>query len=335
MSRRLAVLACKHAIRSTLQADLQGDFKRDSETVREGVAYRLWSGINRASQNRMWSLLAEQTDADLPRIEACAETASRDSEGSLDLMPDRSDIPEYQYEKAIHGQPGGYMLDRNDQDLAAGVLYEAGGNIYALGQGIGKRDSKGERLIAYIREHYAALHPCRILEMGCSAGGKSTDYPRAFPEAEVHAIDLSPGMLRYAHARAELLDARIHFHQRDAGDTGFPTGHFDLIVSHNLFHEVAAAHMPAILEECYRLLAPGGICIHQDVPIQRDRLDDFGQFLSAWQTSNNDEPFWMDFADADMPAMLAAAGFEPHTINARYLQAIDGPIPWYVVTATR
>jgi len=334
ITRRLAVLACKSAIRGTLQDALKQDFEQDTESVTERIPYRLWSGINRASQDRMWALLAKQVDDDLDRIDRVAMQACRNAAGSLALR-EVVDIPDYQEKTAIHGQPGGYMLERGEQDLAAGVLYEAGGNIYALGQGIGKRDSKGERLIAHIRERFPNLEPTRILEMGCSAGGQSTDYPGAFPDAEFHAIDLSPGMLRYAHSRAELLGATIHFHQQDAGATVFPDGHFDLIISHNLFHEVAGNHSPNILAECYRLLAPGGLCLHQDVPIQSGRFDAFQQFLSEWQTTNNDEPFWIDFANADLPAMLIAAGFSDDAVAAEYLNAIDGPIPWYVVTAVR
>ncbi len=334
MTRRLAVLACKNAVRGALQRKLQEQFERSPQDLERSSAYRLWSGINRASQDRMWALLAEQIDKDQPRIDALAGMLPNDAGGSLSL-DELDTVPGYQHRTAIHGQPGGYMLDRSPQDLGAGLLYEAGGNIYALGQGIGKRDSKGERLIAFIRERFPELVVRRILEMGCSAGGQSTDYPAAFPDAEFHAIDLSPAMLRFAHLRAEMLGARVHFHQQDAAATRFPDGHFDLIVSHNLFHEVAQDHMPAIVEECHRLLAPGGVCIHQDVPIQRGRFDEFGQFLSEWQTRNNDEPFWMEFADADLPQMLTDAGFTERSIQAEYLQALDGPIPWYVVTAVR
>ena len=334
LSRRLAVLACKSAIRTTLQEAFRQDFESDASQPTELASYRLWSGINKASQDRMWSLLAGQIDADQERIDAVARCARQAASGSL-ALGEVEQVPDYQYRPAIHGPPGGYMLDRCEGDLGAGVLYEAGGNVYALGQGIGKRDSKGKRLIAHIREQFPELNPRRILEMGCSAGGQSTDYPRAYPDAEFHAIDLSPGMLRYAHARAELLGSRVHFHQQDAAATAFPAGHFDLVVSHNLLHEVAAEHAPGIMAECYRLLSPGGVCIHQDVPIQRGRLDEFQQFLSEWQIDNNDEPFWLDFADADLPALLATAGFGADKVDACYLEAIDGPIPWYVVTAVR
>ena len=333
MSRRLAVLACKTAVRSRLESALRSEFD-DRGDVEALDSYRLWSAANRASQDRMWQILAAQIDADYERITTAATESTRNPAGTVSTDPARP-APDYQARANIHGQPGGYMLDRGDDDLAAGVLYEAGGNIYALGQGIGKRDSKGERLIAHIRETFPGLEPRRILEMGCSAGGQTTDYPAAFPDAEVHAIDLSPGMLRYAHARAEILGSRVHFHQQDAGATAFPDGHFDLIVSHNMFHEVAAEHMPAIAAECYRLLAAGGVCIHQDVPIQTSRLDRFMRFISEWQKDHNDEPFWKDFADADLPAIMIAAGFDAKNVAADYLSAIDGPIPWYVVTATR
>ncbi|MEO0995928.1 MAG: class I SAM-dependent methyltransferase [Pseudomonadota bacterium] len=349
MSRRYATLACKTAIRSRLQATLTRDYEREvlarrdeppqhaadiAEPVAALPSYRLWSAANRAAQDRMWRVLAQQVDADYARIRAAADAAEDGARGSVNVGGVEH-VPPYQTREPIHGQPGGYMLERDDDDLAAGVLYEAGGNLYALGQGIGNRDSKGERLIAFIRERFGQLEPRRILEMGCSAGGQSCDYPAAFPGAECHAIDLSPGMLKYAHARAELLGKTVHFHQRDAADTRFPGESFDLIVSHNLFHEVAAAHMPRILAECHRLLRPGGVCIHQDVPIQVGRFDAFQQFLSEWQVDHNHEPFWMDFAEADLRALMIAAGFAEDATAAEYIKAMDGPIPWYVVTAVR
>jgi len=349
MSRRLAILASKRAIRGTLERRLREDYLEKVLPAHESApasaaeihdemldlpSFRLWAAATRASQDRMWSLLADQVDADYDRIAADASDFTRESIGSLTLGT-TAEIPGYQTESCIHGQPGGYMLDRDGSDLAAGILYEAGGNLYALGQGIGRRDSKAQRLIRHVREEFPDLAPQRILEMGCSAGGQSADYPAAFPDAELHAIDLSPAMLRFAHARAEALGAAVHFHQLDAAATRFPDEHFDLIVSHNMFHEVAAAHMPGIMRECHRLLAPGGVCLHQDVPTQTGRLDPFMQFVSERQKEDNDEPFWLDYANADLPRLLTDAGFAASRVTATCLEAIDGPIPWYVVTAVK
>jgi ubiquinone/menaquinone biosynthesis C-methylase UbiE len=335
LSRRLAVLASKKGISSVLQKQLRAEFDAAGalaeQEVPQSATYRLWSSFSRGAQDRMWRVIAGQVDEDYQRISAEA--------GKVEAAPvtriDPAAVPSYQQRAHIHGQPGGYMLERAPDDLAAGILYEAGGNIYALGQGIGRRDSKGQRLIAFIREKFPDFEPKRILEMGCSAGGQTADYAHAFPEAEIHAIDLAPAMLNYARARTALMGGKVSFHQQDAGNTGFEDGSFDLIISHNLFHEVDGGHMQAIADESYRLLSPSGLCIHQDVPIQTKRLDPFMRFISAWQRDHNDEPFWMDFANADLPALFEKAGFARESISEDYLKALDGPVPWYVLCAQR
>ncbi len=331
LSRQLAVLAAKRAVRNQLQAPLESVFASKPASIHKSDAYKLWSGLNRASQDRMWKLLSEQIDNDTTRLNQVAAQSIENPLGSLRLSA--SAVPEYMQGQTIHGQPGGYLLDRHASDIGAGVLYEAGGNVYALGQGIGKTDSKAERLIHHILELRPDLRPKRILELGCSAGAQTADYPKAFPKAEVHALDISPSMLRYAHARAQLLGSAVHFHQMDAAQTDFDNKHFDLIVSHNLFHEVASNHVNKIMTECRRLLAPGGLCVHQDVPIQAKNLPPFQQFLSSWQTKNNDEPFWDDFAHTDLAQAMIAVGFDKERVKTEYLKAKDAPIPWYVVSA--
>lgn len=338
LSRRMSVLASKKGVNTVLQSRLRAVFETLDAAQRHRIVgtdiYRLWSSFSRATQDRMWRVISEQVDADYPRIKAKADEvlkgAGRTTAGSR-----RVQIPAYQLRTNIHGQPGGYMLEREPGDLAAGILYEAGGNIYALGQGIGRKDSKGQRSVAFVRERFPNLTPRRILEMGCSAGGQTLDYCLAFPDAEIHAIDLSPGMINYASARTALMGGRAIFDQQDAGHTDFPDAYFDLIVSHNLFHEVEAEHMKAIARETRRLLRPGGAFIHQDVPIQTDHLEPFTQFISTWQRDFNNEPFWVDFAEADLLRIFEEAGFDPETVREEYLSALDGPISWYVVSGRK
>ena len=123
--------------------------------------------------------------------------------------------------------------------------------------------------------------------MGCSAGSASVPYAESFPDAEVHAIDIGSGMLRYAHARAESLGVAVHFHQMDAAATGFPDAYFDLIVSHNMMHEISDATRLGMLRETWRLLAPGGVAVHQDVPLRFAGLSEFQKFEMSWDTRNN------------------------------------------------
>jgi ubiquinone/menaquinone biosynthesis C-methylase UbiE len=115
-------------------------------------------------------------------------------------------------------------------------------------------------------------------------------------------------MLRYAHARAESLGLGIHFHQMNAVQLGFDDDYFDLVVAHNLFHEVSTPNARRIIAEACRVLKPGGFVIFQDVPIHFKNQPLIAQFMSGWRTINNNEPFWETFATYDLVADMIACG---------------------------
>ena len=141
----------------------------------------------------------------------------------------------------------------------------------------------------------------------------------AFPDAEYHAVDVAPGLLRFGHVLAERRGVPIHFHQRDAASTRFPDGHFDLVVSNILFHETSATHAPAILRECRRVLAAGGAMLHVDVATHPWLLGLADQVMNDWQVLWNGEPFWTGFAERDMREEIVAAGFEAANAFADHL----------------
>lgn len=325
MSRRLSVLALKKAMSKVILPAMARDFEAGR---REGPNYKAWSTVNRWSQHQMWLTLAEQIDRDYDRIR---EAASKQEKKATVISSADFECPHYIRDADIHLQPGGYLLERFDSDLAAGLLYEMGGNLYALGQSIGKSDSKAQRIINFVRERFPNFSPRRIVELGCSAGAQTSNYVQAFERAKVFGVDVSAGLLNYAAARANALGVDITFHQADAAALPFEDNSVDLIVSHNLFHEVASDHVPAIMEECQRLLAPGGLAVHQDVAVQPQRLSPFMQFLSAWQKDNNGEPFWLDYAHRDFAKAAVAAGFDPENVEPLYLEQLDGPLEWFVM----
>jgi ubiquinone/menaquinone biosynthesis C-methylase UbiE len=118
----------------------------------------------------------------------------------------------------------------------------------------------------------------------------------------------------------------------DATHLQFPDASFDLVVSHNMMHEVAAAALPQIFKESVRVLSPGGLVLHQDVLVRSNSVTPFERFMFSWQTHHNNEPFWEDFADADVVGELIAAGFEPDAVSEVSIPTIDGYTkPWYGV----
>jgi ubiquinone/menaquinone biosynthesis C-methylase UbiE len=298
-------------------------------------SYRLWSATNRAAQEMIWVSVGEPIYRDLDRMTEAARALSSAPEklGSLTLDPAYDPSPEVA-DVDIHLQPGGYAMDRSEEDIVAGALYELGGNVFSFGQGIGRGDSKAGVVLRLLDEHFGGVRPKRILDIGCSAGAASAAYAANDPKAEVHAIDLGAGMLRYAHARAESLGVGVHFHQMDASALAFESDSFDLVVSHNLMHEIGAEKRRAMLREARRVVRPGGIVIHQDVAI-RGLPTLVQQVERDWDTHFNGEAHWNTYQNADLIADMKAAGFMEAEIVEHDLPAIHGANRWYAISATK
>ena len=146
--------------------------------------------------------------------------------------------------------------------------------------------------------------------MGCTVGMSTVRYGQAWPEAELHAVDVGAPVLRYAHARAESKGVAVHYSQQNAERTNFADNSFDLVVSTILAHETSNSAWQNILTECYRVLKPGGIMVHADLPQFMD-IDTYSQFLFGNETRYNNEPFWSTFRAMDLKAAMEKAGFAP------------------------
>jgi ubiquinone/menaquinone biosynthesis C-methylase UbiE len=222
-------------------------------------------------------------------------------------------IPAYHTAVDIHCMPGGYHSEHGADDITAGAVYDRAVHIYAMGRMGPFNDDLGASLVAYLKRQYPSFRPRRILDMGCSVGHSTLPYVEAYPEAEVYAIDVGAPMLRYAHARAEALGKRVHFSQQNAERTNFADASFDLLVSHILLHETSGAAIRHIIRECQRLLTPGGMMFHVEVP-QYQGMDPYDAFMLDWDTYNNNEPFWGALHDMDLVELAKQGGLADEKI---------------------
>ena len=298
-------------------------------------SYRRWSAANRAAQEMIWVSVGAPIYRDRARIAAAAAAliGAPEKLGSLALDPTYLPSPEVA-DTDIHLQPGGYAMDRGEDDVIAGALYECGGNVFSFGQGIGRGDSKAGVVIGLLRNAFGDFEPRRMLDLGCSAGAASAAYAAHYPETEIHAVDIGTGMLRYAHARAESLDVAVHFHQMDATALAFEDATFDLVVSHNLLHEVGEGKRRAMMREAFRVVRPGGLVIHQDVDI-RNQPSAVHEVERDWDTRYNGEVHWHAYATADLVADMHAAGFVAEFCTEHDLAGLHGPNRWYAISGRK
>lgn len=333
-SRQDFVLALKFLANGPMQDRVRAE--PAAAGLERTQAFREWAAVTHRSQTMMWQAIEPTARRGAER--AAAELASLESSpqrrGSLELDPDL-DVPDPIASIEIHRQPGGYVAEHGPHDTIAGMRYIGSSLIYSAGKGLhgAASDQRGQFLVDLLRERFAALEPRRILELGCGIGVTTQPIAATFSAAEYHAIDVAPGLLRFAHLLAERRGIAVHFHQRDAAATRFPPAHFDLILSNILFHETSAEKLPQILKECRRLLAPGGAMLHVDVATRLEKLPPADRLMNAWQVRWNGEPFWSGFAAIDMRAALVAAGFPHESTFAEFVGKAYGPGGWHVFGA--
>ena len=274
--------------------------------------YRASSLIGRATQELLWDTVGESVERQIDDLNAKAKGTGK-SVGTLSLDPDMP-MPDYIEAVDIHVMPGNFHTELGEDDVLAGALYDRGAYVFAYGSRGAYNDNLGRLVAQMIQERFPDFEPERILEMGCGCGSSTLPLKAAWPDAEVHAIDIGAPMLRYAHGRAESLGVPIHFAQQDASRTNFPDASFDLVVSIIVLHEMPLHIIRSVLKECHRLLRPGGITLHDGGrPSDAPPPDAFQQFLSTWFARHNNEPFGKG---CDLERDLVDAGFALEDIFA-------------------
>ena len=282
-----------------------------NSVMKNETFYQMWGSLQRSSQEMMWKACQIPISRHWEKSHKPTVT-SKPKHGSL-ILNHELKTPSYLSAVDIHCQPGGYDWEKSDNDTAAGAIYDQGVYIYAMGRMGPLNDDIGLSQASYIRDHMPTIKPKKILDLGCAVGHSTIPYKTVFPDAEVHAIDIGAPVLRYAHARAESLETSVYFSQQNAEQTNFSNSSFDLIVSHILLHETSTKAISNIMNECHRLLKPGGWMIHSETPPYAN-MDPFDAFILDWDAKHNNEPFWSASHELDPREIAETSGFNENTV---------------------
>ena len=311
------------------------DRRQAKQAIGQLDLYRYWQAMTYWSQGFMWDWTEDVLSHNLERVQATFDQLMADGPkfGSLELDP-AFEIPAYIKKTEIHRQTGGFAFENGRDDITAGMRYNTGSSIYSKGNNRGG-SLPGDWLIDQVLDIHPGLKPKRILDIGCGVGINTTAYARRFPDAEVIAVDVAPGMLRYGHLNAEDQGLAIHFKQMNAAELAFEDGSFDLVVSHIVGHETSTRDLPRFLAEAWRVVKPGGAVLHMDVPTQPGYTDLAGQVMNDWQVRYNGEAFWMGWADANVRDMMSAAGVPDDCQVAEHRGRTGVAGHWFVHGATK
>ncbi len=138
------------------------------------------------------------------------------------------------------------------------------------------------------------------------------------------AIEVAAPGLRYGHARAAMQDAPIHFHQMNAEKLDFPDNSFDVVFSSMFLHELSLKTIDRVFREAHRVLRPGGLMLHMELP-PNNQMSAYDGFYLDWDCYYNDEPFYKAFRDQDPKSLCVKAGFR----DDDYIQFVVPSLGFY------
>jgi SAM-dependent methyltransferase len=274
--------------------------------------FRAWSALRYTAQEMTWSSVRPQIERDLPALVRAAGATARKRPrlGSLELDPALA-LPADMQKLDIHLMPGGFHSEFLPNDVAAGAMYHHGTAVFAGGFSLRARGGGVAKSIAcYLKARYPKFRPARLLDLGCTVGGNLLPYLEVFPQCEAHGIDVCAPLLRYAHARAESLGVAAHYSQQNAERTRFPDAAFDIVCSSFFLHEHSVAVTRRVFREARRLLRPGGIMVHMELPPDSETTPYYSFYLN-WDAYYNNEPHYAAFRSLDLKAEVLRAGFRP------------------------
>jgi ubiquinone/menaquinone biosynthesis C-methylase UbiE len=293
-------------------------------TLKSNEYFKFYSSLRVTAQDAVWQSVAPALERQREELAVKAqEVADRAPLGSLKLNPDL-EVPRYVKAIDVHLMPGNYDTEYGPDDMSAGALYDNGLTVFSFGLMGQNLDDLGQSIARGIRAKYPDFAPRRILDLGCTIGHNTGAWKDTYPEAEVHGIDVAAPCLRYGLARARAQGRAIHFAQMNAESLEFPDASFDVVFSSMFLHEVPRKGIEKVFSEAYRVLKPGGLMLHMELP-PNSQLSPYESFYLDWDSSYNNEPFYKPFRDQRPDVLCQRAGFDP----AKYVQFVMPSIGWY------
>lgn len=211
---------------------------------------------------------------------------------------DRQRYPAY-YRRTFHWQTDGYFSDHSAE------VYELGVELLFRGTA----DVMRRQIIPPITEHVRAAGGAarmRLLDVACGTGRTLHQLARAHPELRLYGVDLSPHYIRCARKRlADVAELTLAVENGEA--LPFADGTFDVVTSVYLFHELPRNARRNVVREMRRVLRPGGLLVIEDSA----QLSESGELATVLREFPREfhEPFYADYLEDDLGAMLAEAGF--------------------------
>ena len=232
-------------------------------------------------------------------------TWMRRRERNVRDLPDLNDAeiyPDY-YLQNFHHQTDGYLSDHSAElyDLQVDILFN------------GAADAMRRRVIGPLKRGMRSFHDrpnasLKILDVGTGTGRTLHQIRGALPEVSLVGLDLSQAYLRQANRWLNQGGSNlVQLLQGNGEAIPLADGSVQAVTCVFLMHELPSEARQAVIDQCFRVLEPGGVLVLAD-SIQ---LADSPQFELAMDNFRKafHEPYYRDYVSDNINERLNQAGF--------------------------
>ncbi len=246
---------------------------------------------------------------DLPQIWQRAQQ-KRYREFAPDIETDQ--YPAY-YVQNFHHQTDGYLSDTsaNLYDLQVELLFG------------GTAEPMRRRILPLLKDCEVdgtkiTDRAFKLLDVACGTGRTLWQLRSAFAKTSLFGIDLSPAYLRKAN---QILSQRTgelpQLLQANAEEMPYQENFFHAISSVFLFHELPAIARQQVIEECFRVLRPGGTLVICD-SIQLSDSAELAPLMEGFATTFH-EPYYSHYIQDDLTERLEQSGFKVTACETHFM----------------
>ena len=148
----------------------------------------------------------------------------------------------------------------------------------------------------------------RVLDVACGTGRTLRMIRASLPKASLFGTDLSPAYLRKANQLLSELPGELpQLLQANAEELPYLNNYFHGLTSVFLFHELPANARQQVIEECFRVLQPGGTFVICD-SIQLTESPEFQTMMENFPAMYH-EPYYRHYTTDNISDRLEKAGF--------------------------
>ena len=225
------------------------------------------------------------------------------------------DYPNY-YLQNFHHQTDGYLSDHSAEiyDIQVEILFN------------GTADSMRRRVLAplkrglkkYLSEETKKV---KVLDIATGTGRTLQQIQSALPQVELYGLDLSGSYLKQA---SKYLSSRsgdlVQLTKGNAENMPYESESFQALTCVFLLHELPRDARQNVLNDCFRLLEPGGTLVLAD-SIQIKDSPEFTPIMDNFHKIFH-EPYYRDYIVDNINLRLENSGFSSITSESHFMTKV-------------